>query len=304
MSETAKITFTTGPDRGKEFELADDLVHIGRSADNQIVLEDTVLADRQASIVRRNDRYAIYTSIESTVEIDGSVIPAERWVWLPSRGTVRLGKRTAFEFHQGEANQSSAPVQIDTGEQPNGKETERPPAPRKGKKRSRRRPGGKSTREVAKFITNTSGESTVQLGEDGELPELSLIEPSIRKPVEKRSEGSSAVILYVVLGISFASSLLLLFLESPTTSPVDRSQARIEIVRFYGSDSDELLPYQQLLRDARRDATRGDYSGERDAYLAVLRILNSEDINPHTGITGSPEDDEKLKQLIGLLLSR
>jgi hypothetical protein len=44
--------------------------------------------------------------------------------------------------------------------------------------------------------------------------------------------------------------------------------------------------------------------GERAAYLSVLALLNSEDKNRFTGITGHIEDDEALKEYLAVLLQR
>ena len=98
MEAGAQITVTTGPDEGKAFSLSDELVHIGRGTDNQIVLSDPTLSEHHASIVRRNGRYAIYAPAVGGVRVEGNVIPAERWVWLPSSATVCLGEGTVFEL--------------------------------------------------------------------------------------------------------------------------------------------------------------------------------------------------------------
>ncbi len=98
MSEPATITVTRGPARGQFFELEAELVHIGRAESNQVVLEDTNLADHQASIVFRNGRYAIFTPLPDAVSIDGSAIPPQRWVWLPGEADIGLGQRTSLRF--------------------------------------------------------------------------------------------------------------------------------------------------------------------------------------------------------------
>ena len=78
MSSSATITVTSGPARGTVFPLNDELMHLGRAATNQIVLDDPDLPDHQASIVKRNGRYAIYATGEAAIEVDGNVIPAEQ----------------------------------------------------------------------------------------------------------------------------------------------------------------------------------------------------------------------------------
>src|SRR3954468_2148580 len=98
MSPAATITVTDGPDAGRAFPLSDDLVHIGRGADNQVVLSDGALAEHQASIVRRQGRYAIYSPAAGAVQVEGNDIPAERWVWLPKTAVINLGANTTLRL--------------------------------------------------------------------------------------------------------------------------------------------------------------------------------------------------------------
>jgi len=103
----AKLSVTTGPDRGRTFDLDDELVHIGRGAGNQIVLSDDTLAEHQASIVRRNGRFAIYTTAIDGIEIEGNPIPPERWVWLPTEASIRISRRTLCQFVSPDADGSA-----------------------------------------------------------------------------------------------------------------------------------------------------------------------------------------------------
>src|SRR5688572_25481839 len=81
MGDRARLTVTTGPDRGRVFELAEEMVNIGRGAQNHIPLTDLQVAEHQATLMSRNGRYAIYVLRADSVEVDGNVIPAEQWVW-------------------------------------------------------------------------------------------------------------------------------------------------------------------------------------------------------------------------------
>ena len=67
----AKLTVTQGIERGKVFVLNGDVAHIGRSAENQVVLSDPNVAEHQATIANRNGRFAIYASGTSPLEING-----------------------------------------------------------------------------------------------------------------------------------------------------------------------------------------------------------------------------------------
>lgn len=99
MSQVCRIVVTTGPERGKVFELEGELVHIGRAPENQIVLEDPGLSDHQATILHKNGRFAIFRPDEADVEVDGSNIPAQQWVWLPTEARLQFGRRTSCQFN-------------------------------------------------------------------------------------------------------------------------------------------------------------------------------------------------------------
>ena len=97
MNETATLTITTGPDRGKVYQLNDELVHLGRGPQNQVALSDLNVADHQASIVSRDGRYAIFTPVDRSVEVDGATIPSKRWVWLPTEAKIQVSDHTALQ---------------------------------------------------------------------------------------------------------------------------------------------------------------------------------------------------------------
>ena len=94
----ARLTVTTGPDRGRVFELAEEMVNIGRGAQNEILLTDLQVAEHQATLMSRNGRYAIYVLREDSVEVDGKVIPAEQWVWLPDTARIKMSTYTGLRF--------------------------------------------------------------------------------------------------------------------------------------------------------------------------------------------------------------
>lgn len=346
MSATAQISITTGPDRGKVFDVVDELVHIGSGPDNQIVLLDTMLAEHQASIVSRNGRYAIYTMLADGAAIDGNPIPAERWVWLPDGARVRLSARTTFQFTyaengEGDSELPSEPptsiiessgartqppivtepmhdVPSETLEFPpeeaggirtKTRATASPPAVRSKPSRPEKPPrpagrGQKATQHVARFIVDRGGEAAVQLGEDGQLPELKLTEATERKPSAKRDRGTNPLVIYLALTFSFVMSiaLLLIDLEPSSSRTIGQQQARQEIEEFYRTKDGELQLYQRYLREARLAHSRRDNEAERRAYRKVLDLLASEDNNRFTGLTGNLERDRRLRELIAVLM--
>lgn len=307
MSETATLTVISGPDRGKVFAISEELVHVGHGPLNHVDLADAEVADHQASIVRRNGRFAVYTPLPRGLEVDGAPIPPERWVWLPHRAAIKIGEHTSLQFDAAGRSTGPGPALDERREhraESSNDGSHRPASPQAVPRKSagkRSRPKG---RQVARFITDHAGEPRVTLGEDGHLPELNLAEGPVRKASHRRDPRSKSVLVYVVVAVSFSLSLAMLFIdmEPSATSDQGKAQARQEIVTFCGEDDKEPELYQRYLRQAQLASSRGDFDTERQAYRKVLRLLNSEDNNRLTGLTGSPEQDERLRQLIAVLL--
>lgn len=293
MSEPATITVTRGPARGQFFELEAELVHIGRAESNQVVLEDTNLADHHASIVFRNGRYAIFTPLPDAVSIDGSEIPPQRWVWLPGEANIGLGQRTSLRFATSLPDAASDNGDAEDG--PAGK------GQRKGRKGRRRK------RQLAKFVTDAQGESRVQLGEDGQLPELSLDEELTGGKTEQKKSGSNSLLLSLVLVVSTALSIMLLIVEGPGIGATNRGFefARTELKKMLEdtkpkTEAQPELAWRLLVRDALSAAARSDRTGEQVAYDRLLNLLNAED-RRKSSLTGDEARDQRLKEMIATL---
>jgi len=293
MSEPATITVTRGPARGQFFELEAELVHIGRAESNQVVLEDTNLADHHASIVFRNGRYAIFTPLPDAVSIDGSEIPPQRWVWLPGEANIGLGQRTSLRFATSLPDAASDNGDAEDG--PAGK------GQRKGRKGRRRK------RQLAKFVTDAQGESRVQLGEDGQLPELSLDEELTGGKIEQKKSGSNSLLLSLVLVVSTALSIMLLIVEGPGIGATNRGFefARTELKKMLEdtkpkTEAQPELAWRLLVRDALSAAARSDRTGEQVAYDRLLNLLNAED-RRKSSLTGDEARDQRLKEMIATL---
>jgi hypothetical protein len=317
---TATLHVTTGPDRGKVFRLETELVHVGRGPENQIDLTDAAVAEHQASIVRRNGRYAIFTPLENVVLVDGSPIPADHWIWLPETARIRLSDRTLLQFGMNGGAETATPssaaaasdeaAQTPTATPRPGRLEGRPvppaPAPEKRQPRPAAKPP-KAGRKVARFITDQAGDHLVTLGEDGQLPELSLAEGTERKASEPQRRQGNPAVIYVAVAVSLLLSMAMLFIDAgPGGSTADeRAAARRIIARdFFGDENGPVEPYQVSLREAHRAHARRDRVAERRAYHRVLESLNSEDVrSSFGGLTGSRRDDERLRELIGILLN-
>lgn len=317
----AKITVTTGPDRGKSCALGGDLTRLGRSAENDLVLSDSELADHLASIVQRDGRYAIITMVPGGLEIDGTEIPVERWVWLPETAQIRASRRTSLEFVQEEGVTSDAtgngaeadspdealpvqapaeapPVEVAAGRRSVEPKPVRSPAPRTGNgapgssgELPRTRRSDKKSRTVARFITDGPGDPLVKLGEDGHLPELALKEGHLREARSDEPKQTKPAVLAVVVILSLGLSLTALLLDSGMSADntARKLAARREIVEYYGEEGETLQPYQMHLRWARQARSRGDLEAERSEFHQVLTLLRSEvndKLYRYTGLTG------------------
>ena len=304
----ASLTVTSGPDRGQTFPLAEDFTHIGNGSDSQILLTDPDVGEHLASVANRSGRFAIFTPINDAISVDGSLLKADQWVWLPSKATIKITPRTTLTFQSGNLDNLSSATTTST----KLPELSPPPAPSAKPKAEKKRPAKKgdttTTRAVAKFITDRPGETLVRLGEDGHLPELTLQELAIAK-VDKRKQSSQGnpALVYGALGFSLLASVAMMLVEPQSfdSQTISKAEARNLIYsRFIGDEKGPTKPYQRLLRDAGLAHSRGDFGAERSTYFRVLDLLNSEDKNPFTGITGTAEDDEILKKNLAVLLSR
>jgi len=315
----ARLVVMTGPDRGKSFDLAEELTHVGRGGDNQIVLQDPDLGEHQLSLADRNGRFAVFTPISDGVTIEGTTLPPDKWVWLPEQAEIKLTRRTQVKFELlgvrpaadrvEKKNPRPVAAPIHTGDSDSGTSSEELvvgteslsaiPRPKK--------PGKSEGRKVAKFITDTGGEPLVRLGEDGHLPELSLEDASKRgkKTAEDGDSGGNPALMIVALGGSVLLSVLMLLLDMGgfDNNAASIRRAREEIQRFYGEEGKPIRPYQIYLRQARQAWSRGDRAGERREYLKVLGMLRAEgNERSFSGVTGNRDEDRALEELIGTLL--
>ncbi|MGH7202638.1 MAG: FHA domain-containing protein, partial [Planctomycetaceae bacterium] len=210
MNGTARIRVASGPDRGGVFELGEAMVNIGRDPQSEIALTDADVPDYQLSVVRKNDRFVIFTPLENSVQVDGQWIPAERWMWLPASARIRLTQQTTLQF-ESDAPAAAAPASHPPVARFKGPEQ---PAAGTGKDRAKRKQERRrEDSTVARFITDRGDETLVQLGADGHLPELSLQEETRTKTKEKRASGSSSVWAYAALAASFVMSIGLLLVD-------------------------------------------------------------------------------------------
>ncbi len=319
MSSAARLTVMTGPDMGRSFDVVQELAHIGRDDEAQIILTDPLVARHQASIARRGGRFALFTPFDGGALVDGAVVPADRWVWLPSMAEIQLGGETRVRFEAGppvNGNELEAAVAAVIEEAPAEPARREEPEKKDGSSSTsrRRRRKGESKRQVAKLSLDAAGEPMVQLGADGRLPEFNLSDTP-----EAPSEGSQDAsvrpwLAVAAVGASAVLSLLLM-LWTPESSTGSSSravrEARDKLAEFYGKDGAKLEPYQSLLRQAAVERSQGRFREERRNYLRVLDLLNSWDAtNPRNlhGLTGrgtgrGKNSDRELRELLEVLVA-
>ncbi len=127
-------------------------------------------------------------------------------------------------------------------------------------------------RRVARFITAESAVSTLQRGDDGQLPELHLEDDAAEKKPGPGAKTVPPMALLGLLGLSVAISLALVLYDGPS-SPNSAAEKKAEMRQkiedhYFGSgslDAKRLEPYQLLLREGQQAYSRGDEKTQRAA---------------------------------------
>jgi hypothetical protein len=167
--------------------------------------------------------------------------------------------------------------------------------------------------QPARFIAAQATDTTIQLGQDGQLPTLVLQEGKAKQEVEEDAQRSNPILLAVVFGFAVVSSIALLLINPQVqrSERPDKQQARELIEDHYIKDKAHILPerYQQELRRALQAYNNEDYATERTHYRNVVRLLHAENNNALKGLTGQVRakqhpNDEDLKDLLDILLRK
>ena len=136
------------------------------------------------------------------------------------------------------------------------------------------------TVKVAKFVADGAVQSRLELGQDGQLPQLIANAGKQDKELDDESEkDNSAWLLVGVMCFSVLMSVIMLFVPTDSTkvSSDEKAEAREKIKEFYIGDGADIKPYQQLLRGALQAYNRGDENLELRVYRRVLHMLRSEE---------------------------
>ena len=163
--------------------------------------------------------------------------------------------------------------------------------------------------KVARLILTQAAETKWNLAPDGSLPSLHLEEHTEEQREKEKKRSGNPFLLFLVLGGSLVTSLILLFVD---TSPVGQGSAeqkatarQILAAEYYShlNPNTPLAEYQRLLREAHWAHSRGDFKREKELYRQVLLLLYAErGRNTYTGLTGSRARDQQLEELLRVLL--
>jgi hypothetical protein len=158
-------------------------------------------------------------------------------------------------------------------------------------------------RKVARFITAEATPSAVHLGQDGQLPELSLLESEDAKPKEATARFNPLVLVGAVC-LSLCMTIFLVFVDfNSSGADGDRqATARRAIAEDYLGGDNPQEPYQILLREALQAYSRKDHATERACYRKVLTMLHVEGRSRFKGVTGTTEHDALLEKHLAILL--
>lgn len=164
-------------------------------------------------------------------------------------------------------------------------------------------------KKVARLILTQTAEPAWKLAPDGSLPSLHLQENTTTEKTRETKRTTNPLLLAILLSGSVLTSLALLFVDTgPTTrgSAEEKERARQELAAEYYSNLNPNAPlaeYQRLLREAHWAHSRGEYKRERELYRRVLLLLYAErGRDSYTGLTGSRSRDQRLEELLRILL--
>jgi hypothetical protein len=187
------------------------------------------------------------------------------------------------------------------------------PAGKKSRiKRARRGAGEGPTGErqvrAAKLVAGASIDSRLQLGADGTLPQLNVVDVETKAKKEDANTGSNPLLLVAILVASLAVSVIALIAPAGNSGPErnTRGESLSHITEHYfGSEPFE--DYQVLLREAVEHENRGELGQAREIYRRVLDLMHSESFDDKRGLTGPayseiPPSDSDLERHLRFLI--
>lgn len=109
MSQFGKLICTSGPLAGKEYELVDDIITIGRTDESTISLVDDQTASRQHAEIRRmDDAYQVHDlRSKNGVVVNGKRLSEGATAWLEDGYELQFAS-TKFRFQDPSATMTAA----------------------------------------------------------------------------------------------------------------------------------------------------------------------------------------------------
>jgi hypothetical protein len=166
----------------------------------------------------------------------------------------------------------------------------------------------------AKFIAGDATTTQIEVGADGQLPQLKLVETGETELKRETPRFSNPLLLVLALVASTSLSVGMLFWDTSADRPeaAVKAEARQSLIDDYIHAPPKLEPYKMLLRRALQAHSSGEYQTERRLYRQVLDMLHAEDKNREgnrRGLTGlreerdnRPPNDQHLKEQLTILL--
>ncbi len=167
--------------------------------------------------------------------------------------------------------------------------------------------------KTAKFVTDGAAQSRINLGADGQLPDLVVEESKVKEEPPEKAESSRPILLVGVLGFSVLLSIVMLFVpdQSRRTDSSSRQDALSVIEKHYigAKQQQPLAHYQSLLRQAIQAENEGDRATAQRLFKQVLGMLYAEGNTGRRGLTGiqyenikTPPSDADLEAQLKTLL--
>ncbi len=173
----------------------------------------------------------------------------------------------------------------------------------------------KAPKNVATFISSDVAASQIEMGADGQLPELTLsTDAGHNQNMESKSGQNIWGLVLLICGSLIASTALLMF-DGPSAETNTDIEGMLRLLsdKYIHQPDIPLAPYQKYLRAALLARSQGDTIKEQKYYRKVLHLLRAEhhkhDVD-EKGLTGqliessdrSLRSDEDLeKQLSDIL---
>lgn len=217
-----------------------------------------------------------------------------------------------------EKAKSQSPLVEETSTRPVGMDiptSSQDRAPTASKEPPKIKSSQKAPKNVATFIASDIAESRIEMGADGQLPELTLsTDADTDQKTESKGTQNPWGLILLICGSLIASTALIMF-DGPSSEKHSDIEGTLKKLKDkYIQEPDKpLAQYQIYLRDALLARSQGDFAKEQTYYRKVLHLLRAEHYkrdHDEKGLTGqliessdrSLRSDEDLeKQLSDIL---